>query len=119
MHESYLSDKKALEIGGVSSIQSAWVKQGDDQRKGTQVDLIIARKDNVFNMCEMKFYNKSFTVSKSYYKKILERIDMLVEMIPSNATVQSILITTSGLTQNAYSGAFVKVITLDDLFCRA
>ena len=69
-------------------------------------------------MCEMKFYNKSFSVSKSYYEKILERTDMLVEMIPQNATVHSTLITTSGLQQNEYSGAFVKVITLDDLFCR-
>lgn len=108
--------KRALEISGVSSRQSAWVKHGDDGQTGTQIDLIIERKDNVYNMCEIKFYNKSFSVSKSYYEKILERTDMLVEMIPSNATVHSTLITTSGLTQNEYSGAFVKVITLDDLF---
>lgn len=110
--------KRALEIGGVSSKQSAWIKLGEDGQTGTQIDLIIERKDNVYNMCEIKFYNKSFTVNKSYYNKILERTDMLVEMIPSNATVQSTLITTAGLTQNEYSGAFVKVITLDELFCR-
>ena len=70
------------------------------------------------NMCEIKIYNKSFSMSKSYYDKILERIDALVEMIPPNATVHSTLITTSGLKRNEYSGAFVKVIILDDLFCR-
>ena len=80
--------------------------------------MIIERRDNVYNMCEMKFDNKSFSVSKSYYEKVLGRIELLGEMIPSNATVHSTLITTFGLTRNEYSGAFVKVITLDDLFCR-
>ena len=110
--------KRALEIGGVSSKQSAWISPGDGKQTGTQIDLIIERRDNVFNMCEIKFYNKSFSVSKSYYEKVLGRIELLGEMIPSNATVHSTLITTSGLTRNEYSGAFVKVITLDDLFCR-
>lgn len=109
--------KRALEIGGVSSKQSAWISQGDSSQAGAQVDLIIERNDNVYNMCEIKFLNKAFAVSGSYYNKILERIERIIEMIPQNATVHSTLITTSGLTKNEYSGAFVKVITLDDLFC--
>ena len=108
--------KRALEIGGVSSKQSAWIRPGIQEQAGTQIDLIIAREDNVFNMCELKFYNKMFSVSKTYYEKILERTDMLLEMIPPRATVHSTLITTAGLAHNNYSGAFVKVITLDDLF---
>ena len=36
---------------------------GDSQDDaGTQIDLLIIRKDNVVNMCEMKFYSEEFTV---------------------------------------------------------
>ena len=48
--------KAALGISGVSSEQSAWVVKGDDEKEGAQIDLLISRKDNVVNMCEMKFY---------------------------------------------------------------
>ena len=47
--------KMALGISGVSSEQSAWVLKGDDDTEGAQIDLLISRKDNVVNMCEMKF----------------------------------------------------------------
>ena len=39
--------KKALEIGGVSTTHSAWVKKDDENEEGTQIDLIITRNDNV------------------------------------------------------------------------
>ena len=108
--------KKALEIGGVSSNQSAWILRGDKDRQGAQIDLIIERDDHIYNMCEIKFYNKPFVVDNKYYKKIMQRIDALIEVIPQNVSVHSTLITTFGLKRNEYSGVFVKVITLDDLF---
>lgn len=108
--------KRALEIGGVSSRQSAWIIRGDGSEQGTQIDLIIDRDDHIYNMCEMKFYNKEFVVDKKYYNKILDRTDSLVGAISKNAAVHSTLVTTTGLKKNEYSGAFVKVITLDDLF---
>ena len=110
--------KKALEIGGVSSKQSTWILHGDKNKKGTQVDLIIQRDDHVYNLCEIKFYNDQFVVDIEYYKKILGRINTLVDASPKNVTVHSTLITTFGLKKNEHSGAFVKVVTLDDLFER-
>ena len=44
--------KKALGISGISTTQSAWTKMGEEY-KGTQIDMIISRKDNIVNMCEM------------------------------------------------------------------
>jgi hypothetical protein len=41
---------------------------------------------------------------------------MLLEEISPKQAVYSTLITTYGLKQNEYAGAFLKVITLDDLF---
>ena len=38
--------KTALGISGISSEQSAWSKRADDE-EGTQIDMIIKRKDNM------------------------------------------------------------------------
>ena len=107
--------KAALGISGVSSRQSAWSKRADD-REGTQIDLLIDRADNIVNMCELKFYSDDFNVDRNYYRLIMHREELLSEIIPKRKAIHSTLITTYGLTYNEYSGAFSKVITLDDLF---
>ena len=108
--------KKALDILGVSSTQSAWALKGDDEKEGTQIDLLINRKDNVVNMCEMKFYNEKFTVNKPYYAKLVHRQNILSEKLSRKTVVHNVLVTTDGLTYNEYSGIFQKVVTIDDLF---
>lgn len=106
--------KKCLGISGISSTQSAWNKK--DENEGTQIDLIIERKDNIVNLCEMKFYSDEFVVDKSYYRKMLSRQNMLYEKLPKKVSVQPVLITTFGLKDNEYSSVFQNAITLEDLF---
>ena len=108
--------KKALGISGVSSSQSSWLVKGDDEVEGSQIDLIIERKDNIVNICEMKFYNDEFTVTKSYDRVLVGRYNRLGTMIPKRSTINPVLVTTFGLEYNEYSGFFQNVITLDDLF---
>lgn len=108
--------KKALDILGVSSTQSGWAIKGNDETEGAQIDMLINRKDNVVNLCEMKFYNEKFTVNKSYYSKVVHRQNLLAEMLPRKMVVHNVLVTIEGLTYNEYSGVFQKVVTADDLF---
>lgn len=107
--------KFALGVPAVISNASAWSKKEDDT-KGTQIDLIISRNDNVINMCEIKYYSGPFKVGKEYYAKILRRQSVLSEMVSSKKAIHSTLITTFGLVDNEYSSAFIKTISLDDLF---
>ncbi len=108
--------KAALGISGVSTDESLWSKQGDEEAAGTQIDLIIKRKDNVVNMCEIKFYSNLFSVNRDYHFILDERQKALTPMIPKKAVVHSTLITTYGLKQNEYFGDFVSVVLMDDLF---
>ena len=108
--------KYALQIGGIISTQSAWSVAGDDDKEGAQMDLLIQRKDNVVNMCEMKFYSEDFTVSRDYHKKLVHRMNLLVERLPRKTAIQPVLLTTYGLTYNEYSSDFMHTVTLDDLF---
>lgn len=108
--------KKALQIAGVSANESLWSKKGDETLRGTQIDLIISRKDNVVNMCEMKFYSEEFEVDKDYHLVLENRKKLLREIIPKKATIHNTLITTYGLKKRGYWGDFVHVVTIDQLF---
>lgn len=107
--------KKALGISGVSTKQSAWSKRKGEEA-GTQIDMIIERKDNIINMCEMKFYRDEVAVDKNYDKILRNRLTLLSEELSPKMAVHSTLITTYGLKYNEYSGDFVKVIDMDALF---
>ena len=108
--------KSALGISGVSTIETLWSKKGNTEITGTQIDLIIERKDNIVNMCEIKFYNDEFAVDKNYHFLIVRRNNLLREIIPKRAAVHNTLITTYGLKRNEYYDDFISVVTLDDLF---
>ena len=108
--------KKALGISGVSSSQFLWSKKGEDGYKGTQIDLLIDRKDNVVDMCEMKFYGSNFVVDKKYHEILSNRFNLLFEQINKKQIIHNILVTTYGLNRNEYSSIFAKTIVLDDLF---
>lgn len=107
--------KDALGIRDVISSESAWTKKAGDE-EGMQIDMLILRKDNVVNMCEIKFYSDDFLVDKEYYRTIQRRVEGLLSAIPRKMSVYSTLITSYGLKKNEYSGVFVKTITFDDLF---
>ena len=107
--------KEALGIRGVSTRQSVWSKRKDDS-EGAQIDMIIERKDNVINMCEMKFYTSEFITDKKYYRTVTNRKAMIEELGSKHTVVHSTLVTTYGLKYNEYSSAFDNFITLEDLF---
>ena len=107
--------KFALGVPAVISEESAWSNR-EDEGDGAQIDLLIKRNDNVINMCEIKYYSGPFKVNKDYYSKILRRQSILAEQVSPKMAIHSTLITTFGLMNNEYSGAFVSTVTMDDLF---
>ena len=109
--------KKSLGIYGVYSNNCIWCKKGNDDTRGAQIDLIIDRKDNIINMCEIKFYQDVFTVDKNYHFQIIRKMEVLRENIKKKTTsIRPTLITTFGVFPNEYQFDFVNIVTLDDLF---
>lgn len=108
--------KNALNVGGVSSENSAWTLKGTEERKGMQIDLIINRKDRVVNLCEMKFVKDEFSVTNDYEQLLRSRISWVTEHVSRRHNVQMTLVTTFGLKYGIHSGIFQKVVTLDSLF---
>ena len=104
--------KFALGISSVSTNVSAFFNKED----GYQIDLVIDRKDNIINLCEIKFYSDEFKVTKDYFLKINRRSNLVREKISKKYSVMNTLISTYGIYKNEYYYSFSNSITLDDLF---
>lgn len=107
--------KQSLQIGGVSSIESAYSIKGGKDSSGMQIDLVIDRKDDVMNICEMKYSKSSFVVTKSYANTLEKRRETFEKKYPDKS-IHMTLITTEPMQRNEYSDVFQSSVTLDGLF---
>jgi len=96
-----LQIKKALGISGIYTEQSVWrhrPKGREDQ--GTQIDLLIDRKDNCINLVEIKFYAKEFEISKKYADELHLKRQIFVAKTGTRKSVFLTMLTTFGTKTN-------------------
>ena len=99
------------------SVASSFLKKGTKTEKGTQIDLVLDRNDHTINLFEIKFYNKSFTVSKDYAQILQNKKHVFEESTKTRKHLFITLVSTFGITHNEHSlGLIDQVVTLDDLF---
>lgn len=109
--------KKALGISGVYTEQSAWRLVGNEEQKGVQIDLLIDRKDNCINLCEMKFYEGELTITKQYAEDMRRKVQIFREQSQTSKTIFVTFITTYGVKENTYKLQQVQAdLTMDVLF---
>lgn len=110
--------KKALGIAGLLTIESQWsYKPKGNSEEGAQIDLIIDRKDDCINLCEIKFYHTSFSIDKSYAKELERKVNVFREHTKTTKTIFLTFITPFGVHKNQYYSELVNCeLTLDDLF---
>ena len=110
--------KMKLGISGVYTEVNSWYCKKDDEKGlfGSQIDLLIVRKDQVINLCEMKYSDTEYTIKKETDESIRKKISDLRNGTKSKFAIFPTIITTYGLVENSYSLNIQSVITLDDLF---
>lgn len=108
--------KHKLEIAGVMSEISTWQKIGNSDEMGAQIDLIIERRDQVINLCEIKFTKNEFEISKEYDMQLKNKVEVFKEDTKTKCTLQLTMITTYGIKRNKYSNYISKQICMEDLF---
>ncbi|MBR4272797.1 MAG: hypothetical protein IKQ30_08160, partial [Bacteroidales bacterium] len=111
--------KNALGISAVQTSIAPFIKKGDSEDDGAQIDMVIDRADRVIHLCEIKFYTDDFTLTKSYLKELRHKITVLSGTVQKRLkfapNIRLTLITTFGLKKNEYSGNFQNVVTIEDL----
>ncbi|MGN0222124.1 MAG: ATP-binding protein [Prevotella sp.] len=108
--------KQKLGISGVATNVYSWRGKGDTSDRAAQIDLVIERADNTIDICEMKFTEQEFSISKDYDHILRHKIATFIEETKTRKSVQLVFVTSCGLQRNMYSGSVQAEVTLDDLF---
>ena len=110
--------KRALGISGVITEVGAWSCKADPDNgiNGSQVDLLIDRKDQIVNLCEMKYSADDFVITKGVEESLRHKVSDFKMLAKTRSAVHVTLVTTYGLKSSKYSGAVQSVVTSDDLF---
>ncbi len=110
--------KRALGIAGVQTNVCSWSCRADEALgiNGSQIDLLIDRRDQVINLCEMKYAADSYTLTKAGEEDIRHKVHDFQSLTGTRSAIHVTLVTPYGRRQNAHSGTFQSVVTADDLF---
>ncbi|MBQ9308086.1 MAG: ATP-binding protein [Clostridia bacterium] len=110
--------KQALGISGVLSEAYSWSCKEDTASGvyGSQIDLMIVRRDQVINLCEMKYAGKKYAMTAKVDEEIRRKIVDFQTVTGARYAIHPTLVTPYGLADGSYAGSVQNVITTDDLF---
>lgn len=109
--------KQALGIEAVYTEYSSFLIKGTRSKQGVQIDLVIDRNDNSINICEMKFYNGKFSVTKKYASELRQKQIRFREKTKTNKQIFLSMISSFGIEHNKNSlGLIDHDLTLDALY---
>lgn len=105
--------KKVLGIEGIDSLDYSF---SSNVLAGAQIDLLIDRKDNVINLCEMKYSSDIFTIDAKYEERLLNKIRVFKEVTKTKKAIVLTFVTLNGVTKNSHYGIVRKEISAKDFF---
>ena len=106
--------KNALGIAGISSQEYAW--RSKKTKPGTQIDLLIDRKDDVINLCEIKYSAEMYAIDAAYHKELIHKVESFRKETGTKKALMLTMITCEGIERNKYREVVVKELTAKDLF---
>lgn len=106
--------KNKLGVLGVATACSVW--RDKSENGGAQIDLIIDRRDQITDICEMKFSLGEYTITKEYADVLTNKINIFRDSEKTKYAIHLVMITSYGLKKNSYSGMIQNEMTLDDFF---
>jgi predicted AAA+ superfamily ATPase len=106
--------RNALGIDGVSTAIASW--RSRKSAPGAQIDLLLDRADNIINVCEIKYANSEFSIDKAYDLNLRNKEEAFRSESETKKALHRTMITTFGLSHNAYWNEVQSEVTMDDLF---
>jgi uncharacterized protein len=93
--------ERALGISGVETHVSAWLH--DD----AQIDMLIDRADDVISVCEMKFTDEPFVITKKYADELRNKAAVFRAQTGTKKAIHVVLVTSYGLVRNRHADELV------------
>ena len=107
--------RRAIGISDVLTECSTWFHK-QDGRRGCQIDLVIARRDEVINLCEMKYSAYDYEITPKYSKELRERCSTFRSVTKTRYALHTTLVTPWGLRLNANAGVIDQTVNFEHLF---
>ena len=116
--EHIVQIKKALGISGVQTNVNSWRCEADQEKglQGSQIDLLIVRKDQIINVCEMKYSESEYVPDLAFDKAMRRRISDLQKATKTKYAIHSTLITNYEVVDNPYTGNIQSIVSGEELF---
>jgi uncharacterized protein len=111
--------RKAIGIADVETHAASWryVAEAGSDEEGAQIDLLLDRADHCINICEIKFSDKPFVITKSYAQALERKLRVFRARSGRKQTLFLTMITPHGIAPNRYSEELVtNEVVLNDLF---
>lgn len=108
--------KIKLGISGIISNVCGWQTPKTTEHAGTQIDMLIVRGDHAINICEMKYSNDKFTITKKYADDLQRKISIFRQTTGTRDALFLTMVTTYGVAHNEYWNIVQNEVTMDDLF---
>ncbi|MDR1510749.1 MAG: AAA family ATPase [Synergistaceae bacterium] len=105
---------RKLGISGVITDTYAFRSSGG--KPGAQIDLMIDRKDDTINLCEIKYRNAPYELTQGDIDDLERRKEVFIRETGTKKSIHQTMIAACGLVPNAYRNEIQAEITLDDLF---
>jgi len=106
--------KHKLGISGISTEVFTW--RSKTIEPGAQIDLIISRRDDVINLCEIKYMIQPLTISAKDDQDLQKKRMAFLEETSTRKAIHITMITTYGLNDKGHRASIQSDIVLDDLF---
>lgn len=110
--------KKALHLSAVLSAGTwRYVPQRSSEQAGAQIDLLFDRQDDCMTLCEIKYSETPFVLTKEYVDILQKKVRVLKEQTGTSKQVLIAMISAQGLKNNWYAEDLInQIVTLEDLF---
>ncbi len=110
--------KRKLGISGIMTTEYAWHFRGDKELglRGAQIDLLIDRNDGIIDLCEMKYSKGEYTITETYSRDMANKRLAFRTATKTKKAIHTVMVTTYGLSKNAYAQDFQNQVTMEDLF---
>lgn len=115
--------KKGLGISGMETKVSAWRYIPNKQKttrelpaEGAQIDLVIARADKMIHLCDIKFSEGQYAISKEYETHLKQRMEIFRQVTGTTHSLRQTFISPHGIVKGLHSSFVHSEITAKDLF---
>ena len=105
--------KESLGIAGVQTSVAAWRSEESDP--AAQIDLLIDRRDDVIDLCEMKYADGPYAMTAADERSIRNKMSAFRTETGTRKAVHPVLVTLDGARHNAhYNSVILGEVTVGD-----